>query len=151
MGGRSPCSVRPVAAPNSDLPCPPGCPTSGRRGAERCGPGHDPGSGPGRPAAAAPRLAPVGLAGGGLRAAAAPAQPPGTMGQSPHRLSLSYPDAGSRTMSAPNKQYDPVEVASLSPGELARMRDEALAAVAAAGTLDELKAARLAHAGDRSP
>ena len=31
------------------------------------------------------------------------------------------------------------------------MRDEALAAVAAAGTLDELKAARLAHAGDRSP
>ncbi len=31
------------------------------------------------------------------------------------------------------------------------MRDEALAAIAAAGTLDELKAARLAHAGDRSP
>ncbi len=54
-------------------------------------------------------------------------------------------------MSAPNKQYDPVEVASLSPGEVTRMRDEALAAVAAAGTLDELKAARLAHAGDRSP
>src|SRR3979490_2577655 len=45
-------------------------------------------------------------------------------------------------MSAPNKQYDPVEVASLSPGELSRMRDEALAAVAAAGTLDELKAPR---------
>ena len=54
-------------------------------------------------------------------------------------------------MSAPNKQYDPVEVASLSPGEVTRMRDEALAAVVAAGTLDELKAARLAHAGDRSP
>ena len=54
-------------------------------------------------------------------------------------------------MSAPNKQYDPVEVASLSPGEVSRMRDEALAAIAAAGTLDELKAARLAHAGDRSP
>jgi len=31
-------------------------------------------------------------------------------------------------MSAPNKQYDPVEVASLSPGEVFRMRDEALAA-----------------------
>ena len=31
-------------------------------------------------------------------------------------------------MSAPNKQYDPVEVASLSPGEVSRMRDEALAA-----------------------
>ena len=54
-------------------------------------------------------------------------------------------------MSAPNKQYDPVEVASLSPGEVSRMRDEALAAIAAATTLDELKAARLAHAGDRSP
>ena len=54
-------------------------------------------------------------------------------------------------MSAPNKQYDPVEVTSLSPAEVSRMRDEALAAVAAASTLDELKAARLAHAGDRSP
>jgi phenylalanyl-tRNA synthetase alpha chain len=31
------------------------------------------------------------------------------------------------------------------------MRAEALAAIAAASTLDELKQARLAHAGDRSP
>ncbi len=54
-------------------------------------------------------------------------------------------------MSAPNKQYDPVEVTVLSPEEVSRMRDEALAAVAAAGTLDELKVARLAHTGDRSP
>src|ERR1039458_2164955 len=54
-------------------------------------------------------------------------------------------------MSAPNKQYDPVEVASLSPGEVTRMRDEALAAVAAAGTLDELESAGRAHAGDGSP
>ena len=54
-------------------------------------------------------------------------------------------------MSAPNKQYDPVEVTALSAGEVARSRDEALAAIAAARTLDELKAARLAHAGDRSP
>jgi phenylalanyl-tRNA synthetase alpha chain len=54
-------------------------------------------------------------------------------------------------MSAPNKQYDPVEVAVLSPDEVAGMRDAALAAIAAAGRLDELKAARLAHAGDRSP
>src|SRR6476469_4319066 len=51
-------------------------------------------------------------------------------------------------MSAPNKQYDPVEVAVLSPDEVAGMRD---AALAAAGSLDELKTARLAHAGDRSP
>jgi phenylalanyl-tRNA synthetase alpha chain len=54
-------------------------------------------------------------------------------------------------MSAPNKQYDPVAVTALSSSEVSRMRDEALAAVAAATTLDELKAARLAHAGDRSP
>src|SRR5256886_9814041 len=54
-------------------------------------------------------------------------------------------------MSAPNKQYDPVEVAVLSPDEVAGMRDAALAAIAAAGNLDELKTARLAHAGDRSP
>ena len=54
-------------------------------------------------------------------------------------------------MSAPNKQYDPVEVAVLSPEQVAGMRDAALAAIAAAGDLDELKTARLAHAGDRSP
>jgi len=54
-------------------------------------------------------------------------------------------------MSAPNKQYDPVEVAALHPDEVARVRDEALAAIAAAADLDELKAARLAHTGDRSP
>jgi phenylalanyl-tRNA synthetase alpha chain len=54
-------------------------------------------------------------------------------------------------MSAPNKHYDPVEVAMLSPGEVSRMAEEALAAIGAAGTLDELKAARLAHSADRSP
>ncbi|GAA1775710.1 MULTISPECIES: phenylalanine--tRNA ligase subunit alpha [Streptomonospora] len=54
-------------------------------------------------------------------------------------------------MSAPNNQYDPVEVTPLHPDEVARMRDEALEAVAAAATLEELKQARLAHVGDRSP
>lgn len=54
-------------------------------------------------------------------------------------------------MSAPNKSYDPVEVSALQPEEVNRHRDAALAAIAAAGTLDELKEARLAHAGDRSP
>jgi phenylalanyl-tRNA synthetase alpha chain len=54
-------------------------------------------------------------------------------------------------MSAPNKNYDPVAVAALSPGEIQRILDDALAVIAAAGTLDELKAARLAHAGDRAP
>jgi phenylalanyl-tRNA synthetase alpha chain len=54
-------------------------------------------------------------------------------------------------MSAPNKSYDPVEVAALSAGEIQRVLGDALGAIAAAGTLDELKAARLAHAGDRAP
>ena len=54
-------------------------------------------------------------------------------------------------MSAGSKQYDPVEVAVLSPDEVDRARDEALTAIAAAGNLDELKAARLAHSGDRAP
>ncbi len=54
-------------------------------------------------------------------------------------------------MSAPNKNYDPVEVSPLHADEVTRMRDEAIAAIAAASTLDELKAARIAHTGDRSP
>ena len=54
-------------------------------------------------------------------------------------------------MSGPSSNYDPVEVTPLSPGEVSRMRDEAIAAIAAARTLDELKAARIAHAGDRAP
>jgi phenylalanyl-tRNA synthetase alpha chain len=54
-------------------------------------------------------------------------------------------------MSAPNKEYDPVEVTPLSPGEVERTLNDALAAVAAARSLDELKEARLAHAADRSP
>src|SRR5674536_216530 len=55
-------------------------------------------------------------------------------------------------MPAPNSAFDPVEVvAARAPAEVARRRDEALAAVAAAADLDALKAVRLAHAGDRSP
>jgi phenylalanyl-tRNA synthetase alpha chain len=54
-------------------------------------------------------------------------------------------------MSAPNSSYDPVEVTPLHHDEVARMRDDALAAISGAGDLDELKEARLAHAGDRSP
>jgi phenylalanyl-tRNA synthetase alpha chain len=54
-------------------------------------------------------------------------------------------------MSAPNKSYDPVEVTVLKPEELDSFRDEALAAITAATDLDELKEARLAHSGDRSP
>ena len=54
-------------------------------------------------------------------------------------------------MSGPNANYDPVEVTPLSPDEVTRMRDEALAGIAAAQTLDELKDARIAHFGDKAP
>jgi len=54
-------------------------------------------------------------------------------------------------MSAPNNTYDPVEVAVLAPKELERMQADALGAIAAASDLDELKAARIAHFGDRAP
>ncbi len=54
-------------------------------------------------------------------------------------------------MSAPNKNFDPVEVAVLSEAELAAQVDAALAAIAAAADLDALKQVRLAVAGDRSP
>ena len=54
-------------------------------------------------------------------------------------------------MSAPNKSYDPVEVVTLQPEEVARMRDEALAAIASAADLAALRKVKLEHAGDRSP
>ena len=54
-------------------------------------------------------------------------------------------------MSGPNTDYDPVEVTDLKPEEVDAARDAALAAIAGAGDLDELKGVRLAHAGDRSP
>jgi phenylalanyl-tRNA synthetase alpha chain len=54
-------------------------------------------------------------------------------------------------MSGPNTNYDPVEVTPLSPDEVARMRDEALTAIASARTLEELKEARIAHFGDKAP
>ncbi|MBA3233783.1 MAG: phenylalanine--tRNA ligase subunit alpha [Propionibacteriales bacterium] len=53
-------------------------------------------------------------------------------------------------MSGPNKDYDPVEVSPLHADQVAAMRDAAIVAIEAATSLDELKAARLAHAGDRS-
>ena len=53
-------------------------------------------------------------------------------------------------MSGPNKSYDPVEVSALDPAALATAVSEALAAFAAADSLDSLKIARLAHQGDAS-
>ena len=54
-------------------------------------------------------------------------------------------------MSGPNSEYDPVEVTPLHADELEAARDAAIAAIEAAATLEELKQARLDHAGDRSP
>ena len=54
-------------------------------------------------------------------------------------------------MSGPNSSYDPVEVTPLGAEAVEAMRAEAVAAVEAAGDLAELRAVRLAHAGDRSP
>jgi phenylalanyl-tRNA synthetase alpha chain len=54
-------------------------------------------------------------------------------------------------MSGPNTDYDPVEVTPLHADEVATMRDEAIAAIAAADSLEALKQVRLDHLGDRSP
>ena len=54
-------------------------------------------------------------------------------------------------MSGPNTDYDPVEVTPLKAAEVEAVRDAALAAIEAAGSLDELRQVRLDHAGDRSP
>jgi phenylalanyl-tRNA synthetase alpha chain len=54
-------------------------------------------------------------------------------------------------MSAPNKSFDPVEVAVLSPEHVEAAVRAALDAIETASDLDALKDARLAHAGDRSP
>lgn len=51
----------------------------------------------------------------------------------------------------PNPSFDPVEVSALQPEAINAAVTAALGAFSAAATLDELKAARLAHAGDRSP
>src|SRR5258706_10023154 len=54
-------------------------------------------------------------------------------------------------MSAPNNTYDPVRVAALAPAEVERMTEEALAAIAAASTFDDLKEAEVAHRGRQAP
>ena len=54
-------------------------------------------------------------------------------------------------MSAPNKSFDPVQVAALAPDAIEQAVADALAAVAAASDLEELKSARLGATGDKSP
>ncbi len=54
-------------------------------------------------------------------------------------------------MSGPNTDYDPVEVTPLKPAEVEARRDAALEAIEAAADLEQLRAVRLEHAGDRSP
>ncbi len=53
-------------------------------------------------------------------------------------------------MSAPNKDYDPVEVSALDPAAIAAAQALAEAAVARASDLADLKQVRIDHAGDRS-
>jgi phenylalanyl-tRNA synthetase alpha chain len=54
-------------------------------------------------------------------------------------------------MSGPNTDYDPVEVTPLKAEEVDAMREAALAAIAGATSLDELKEVRIAHTAERSP
>ena len=54
-------------------------------------------------------------------------------------------------MSAPNKSFDPKQVSALSDNALQEAVDNAIKAIKAAGNLEELKEARIAHSGDRSP
>ena len=54
-------------------------------------------------------------------------------------------------MSAPNSDYDPKRVAALSEEAVEAAVAAALEAIAAAGTLDDLKAVRIAHADGGSP
>ncbi|SDB91993.1 phenylalanyl-tRNA synthetase, alpha subunit [Raineyella antarctica] len=54
-------------------------------------------------------------------------------------------------MSGPNTNYDPVETTPLQVEALEQMVAEAKAAFAQAVTVADLKAARIAHTGDRSP
>ena len=54
-------------------------------------------------------------------------------------------------MSGPNKSYDPVQVTPLDAEHVEAMVAEALAAFAAATSVAELRAARTAHAAERSP
>ncbi|GAB3194870.1 phenylalanine--tRNA ligase subunit alpha [Nocardioides hungaricus] len=54
-------------------------------------------------------------------------------------------------MSGPNTDYDPVQVTPLDAAQVDAARDAALAAIAGAADLDELKQVRIEHAGDRSP
>jgi phenylalanyl-tRNA synthetase alpha chain len=54
-------------------------------------------------------------------------------------------------MSAPNKSFDPKQVAALAPEAIDQAVAEALAGIAAAGDLEALKTARLAATGDKAP
>jgi len=54
-------------------------------------------------------------------------------------------------MSGPNTEFDPKQVAALDAQAIESMITEALTGIAEASNLDELKAAKTAYAGDRSP
>ena len=165
QGGTISCSARRAAAPSSDLPCPPGRPTS--PDAQRPRWAHRLSFDRTRACRATPQpfgldipLAVIGRDNRYGRPGRRRHRPTATVSAEAlappanaiaARDPVSPPARGAHRMSAPNKSYDPVEVTQLSAGELERMLGEARAAIGQARNLDELKAARLAHAGDRSP
>ena len=54
-------------------------------------------------------------------------------------------------MSGPNTNYDPVRVSTLDASAIETMVGDALTAFAAASSIAELKSARIAHTGEKSP
>ena len=54
-------------------------------------------------------------------------------------------------MSGPNTNYDPVRVSTLDASAIETMVSDAVVAFAAASSIAELKSARLAHTGEKSP
>src|SRR3984885_14902161 len=60
-------------------------------------------------------------------------------------------EANGKPMSAPNKNYDPVEGTALTSEKDERAATAALTAIYSARNLDELREARIAHAADKAP
>ena len=97
--------------------------------------------------------------GRGGRRARRPAEAAPTGSRPRPRLGRARPGAPAPTdessertpMSGPNTNYDPVEVAALDPAQIDAAVEQALAAVAAAGSLEELKAVRPAHRASAAP
>ena len=153
---RSPWTARPPVAPGSDLRCPSRRAFARRERASRRPaallrptPADDPHRSRGRLDADPPfPSSPSRL---GCRTADRPIPAPQAASPAGRRPLDDARVGEHNSMSAPNKSYDPVEVEAVKPDEVARHRADALAAISAAATLDELHQVKIAVAGDRSP